>query len=279
VSDPIVDLKQELVAAAEREHAHIVAPPDGPWRALLSRGRLLVAAATLVIAAAATLFFTAPWSSSPSFLERAQAALAQDAGVLHATWEITSTSTDRACTVTRGPEEIWIDEAPPYRYRAILHGFPPDSGCSNGAATEIGGTFDPLRTLVFEPPITLRVSQLLFNMPPDPARVFREALERGAARDEGETTLDGRTVHRIWVDPCPEAEQCGREPGYVYLDPQTFYPVEIRGPGYLGTAKVANLVFHYRTFEYLPRTAANLALSDIQAQHPNAVAVAPSYGG
>jgi hypothetical protein len=31
-----------------------------------------------------------------------------------------------------------------------------------------------------------------------------------------------------------------------------------------------DLVFRYRTFEYLPRTAANVALTDIEAQHPNA---------
>ena len=31
-----------------------------------------------------------------------------------------------------------------------------------------------------------------------------------------------------------------------------------------------HVVTRYLTFEYLPRTAANLALTDIEAQHPNA---------
>jgi hypothetical protein len=275
VSDPIADLKRELVAAAEREQA------QGGARS--ARGsRILLMAAGLGVAAAAASVFVASWGSSPSFLQKAQAALAEDAGVLHATWEETarSTSLDRECAVIRGQDEIWIDQAPPYRYRAIMDDFPPRSACTGHTPTEIGGTFDPLRTLVFEPPGTLRVSQLLFNLPPDPVRVFREALARGAAHDEGETEIDGHTVRRIRIDTCPTTD-CPREgeAGYVYLDPHTFYPVEIRSPGYFGDTKLADLVVRYRTFEYLPRTAGNLALTDIQAQHPNAVAVEPSYGG
>jgi hypothetical protein len=268
MSDPVRDLKRELVAAAEREHGLVVA--HRPRRAALSRTRFLLAAATLGIAAVLTLVFTAPWSSSPSFLDRAQAALAQEAAVLHATWEVTTTPVDKACTVTRGPNEIWIDETPPYRYRATLHDFPPGSACSADTSTEIGGTFNPLETLVFEPPSTLRSSQLLFNMPPDPVRVFREAFDRGAAHDEGETKLDGHTVRRIRLDPCPPDADCAREAAYVYLDPDSFYPVEMRGPGYMDTVKLADLVVRYRAFEYLPRTAANLALTNIRAQHPNA---------
>jgi hypothetical protein len=55
----------------------------------------------------------------------------------------------------------------------------------------------------------------------------------------------------------------------VYVDPETFYPVEIRGPAGLG--KPVWLASRYLTFEYLPRTAANLALTDIEAQHPEAL--------
>ena len=150
-----------------------------------------------------------------------------------------------------------------------MHDFPPESGCSEGTRTEIGGTFVPLETLVFEPPSTLRDSQLLFNMPPDPARVFREAIDRGGAHDEGEMQLDGRIVHRLRLEPCPDGG-CRREASYVYVDPDTFYPVEIRAPAYTDMQKVGDLVFRYQTFEYLPRTAANLKLTDIQAQHPHA---------
>jgi hypothetical protein len=80
MSDPITDLKQELLAAAERQHGDAAVRGGG-------RG---------------------------------------------------------------SPNEIWIDDAAPNRYRAILYGFPPDhapgepgtTACSHTMATELGGTFD-----------------------------------------------------------------------------------------------------------------------------------------
>jgi hypothetical protein len=264
MSDPIADLERELLAAADRTQAR------ARHRA---RTRLLAAVAALAIVAAVALLSFAPWRESPSFLERAHAALVADSGVLHATWSDTTTSTDPPCTVTRGPNEIWIDETPPYRYRALLYGFgfpPGPESCSNAGATEIGGTFDPLETVVFEPPFTLRESSLLFNMPPDPVRVLREALARGSAHDEGEAELNGRRVRRIRVDPLPGCPipSCADEPTYVYVDPDTFRPVEIAGPAF--GERPVRIVVRYPTFEYLPRTAANLALTDIRAQHPDA---------
>jgi hypothetical protein len=54
----------------------------------------------------------------------------------------------------------------------------------------------------------------------------------------------------------------------VYVDSDTFYPVETGGQA--GVGKPVRVVTLYLTFEYLPRTAANLALTDIRAQHPDA---------
>ena len=72
-------------------------------------------------ATAAALFLSAPVSSPPTFLERAEAAPAPPGDtVLHYKWMETSSVTNPACSVTRGPNEIWIDLAPPHRYRAIL---------------------------------------------------------------------------------------------------------------------------------------------------------------
>jgi hypothetical protein len=67
----------------------------------------------------------------------------------------------------------------------------------------------------------------------------------------------------------------------VYVDPETFYPVALEvttsqteiagGPGGSSYRHVrVRDVARYQTFEYLPRTNANLALTDIRAQHPNA---------
>jgi hypothetical protein len=105
---------------------------------------------------------------------------------------------------------------------------------------------------------------------------LREAISAGRAHHDGQTTLAGSTVERIRIDPpsrCP-FRSC-REPSYVYVDPETYdlvqtespYGVHVRGAGHNWQFKI---VARYLTFEYLPRTAANAALTDIVAQHPNA---------
>jgi hypothetical protein len=288
MSDPVRDLKRELLAAAERQQRLVPVSAGGTrLRARLARHRLVLVSATLVIAAAVALVITAPWSTSPGFLERAQAALTpRPTTVLHFKSEGTLISTDPACTVTR-PTEIWIDQTPPHRYRALTYvDLPPASPgpdlralvCSRGTPVELGGTLDARGTLMFEPPNTLKSSRVGLALPPDPAAWLRDAIGAGTAHDEGKTQLGGRTVERIRVDPvaCPaDVPRCGSEPGYAYVDPETFYPVEISSPGGFspfGAAPVVSFHFvdRFPIFEYLRRTAANLALTDIRAQHPNA---------
>ncbi len=140
--------------------------------------------------------------------------------------------------------------------------------------SEVGGTFEPLDTFRFKPPNTLIREALSFNFG-DPTEPVREALDQGFAHDEGETQLDGRTVRRIRIDAPPRGE-----PTYVYVDPATHYPVEIRGAGYYaapGTTPVkeADIVMRFLVFEHLPPTGANLALTNIRAQHPNATELPP----
>jgi hypothetical protein len=283
MSDPINDLKQELLAAAERQHRGAAVPAGRrPLRGLL-------VAATLVLAAVVALVFTSPWSSSPSFVERAEAALTPPAAtVLHQKWEMTVTSTDPACTVTRGPNEIWIDQAAPHRYRALLNDLPDPElanadaatlACSEGIASELGGLLNSGETLRFVPPNRIEpMDDLRFMFPLDPVGDLRQWLAAGSAHDEGTVQLDGRTVRRIRIDPptgdCSPLPACPDEPMYWYADPETYVPVETRGPGYIHLPGrplgQVQLVMRYLTFENLPRTEANLALTDIRAQHPNA---------
>jgi hypothetical protein len=303
MSDPISDLKQELLAAADRRRGHAgVRAGRMRMRGHPGRTRLVLASATLLAAAALALLFTAPWNESPGFLERAQAALAPPAGtILHMKWGVTSTWPSPACTVTRGPNEIWIDQAPPHRYRAILDdppiasALPETLACSSGTVREVGGTVDPAcssaeqpscttqETLKFVPPNTLSVSPLQFVLPPDPVTMLREAISAGSAHDEGETQLDGRTVERIRIDSESACAFPSCPPGYVYVDPETFHPVEMHSGGIVtlpdGTPAEVLVVDRYLTFEYLPRTAVNLALADIRAQHPDATVVDPPIPG
>jgi hypothetical protein len=278
-------------------------------------GYSILAFAALAGAAVTALFVSSPWGSSTSFLERADAALAPPADtILHLKWEVMSSVTEGepACTVTRGPNEIWIDQAPPHRFRALLDD-PPAAGadaqslaCAPGYPREVGGFVDPacspaerancttMDTLEFEAPNTLTISPLQFVLPPDPVATLREAISSGTAHHEGKVRLNGRTVERIRIDSPSACAFPSCAFGQVYVDPETFHPVEMHGPtmfvmpppdggvvippsaitGVTGEpgAPVARIdvVDRYLKFEYLPRSEANLALTDIRAQHPDA---------
>ena len=101
------------------------------------------------------------------------------------------------------------------------------------------------------------------------------ALAAGHAHHDGKTRLDGRTVERIRWTPPRHPVFADVDPVFAYVDPQTLYPIRIDGYLLTGLAGRAtpirsHLVMRFRTYEYLPRTAANLALTDIHAQHPTA---------
>jgi hypothetical protein len=286
MSDPIIDLKRELLAAAERQLRHVPAPVrHRRFRDRVQAPRLLLGGAAVAVAAAAALFFTTPWSSSPGFLAKAQAALTPPKGkILHMKTQTTVISTDPRCTITQDPVEIWIDQTPPYMHRAIIEGPPPSitdarvAVCSRWKPIEIGGPLSGPGRLTFVPPNTLSDTGPSISIPHDPVAWLREAINTGHAHDEGKTTLDGRTVELIRIDPtsppncptpCPRAAQ---EPHDVYVDPDTYQLVETRGPAeiVLNNEVLVNEVVRYLKFEYLPRTDANLALTDIRAQHPSA---------
>ena len=286
MSDPTRDLKRELLAAAERQHRS--APvATGLWGSLLAPRRVLLVTVSLSVAAALALVVSTPWSDPPGLLEQAQAALtAPPDTIRHEKWEVTSTSTAAACTVTRGPSELWVDPLPPYRSRLLLRDLPiveedasPDvtePDCWKGVTSELGSTSTPVctaagcePTLSFHAPNTLRISPVSFGALPDPVQGLRDAIDDGLAHDEGTTQLGGRTVERIRFDPPPDcdADQVCWPPTFLYVDPATFYPVEIHQPEFRGVSSVTRFL----TFEYLPRTPANLKLTDIRAQHPDAV--------
>ena len=246
--------------------------------------RAALAFAAVAVASAIALFVSTPWKTAPAFLERAEAALTPPAGtVLHMKWLLTRTWPARSCTVTRGPNEVWVDQTPPNRFRELAKDIPDisDPVCSGGTPGEVGGTIDPPEELLFVPPNTL-TSPGLPNFrfgPPDFVEALRTAISDGRAHEEGKTRLDGRTVVRIRVDPpadCPVPGCEKWEPDYWYVDPETYYPVQKEssngvnvGPD--GKPVQFQAVVRFLTYEYLPGTAANRALADIWAQHPNAL--------
>lgn len=277
-----------LVAAIQRERAS--SARSAP-RFARRRYGVLAFAAALVVTSATALFFLAPWASSPGFLERAQAALTPSAGtILHYRWRETRTSTQFSCTVTERPSEIWIDWKYPRQYRALLGNWRPESDeprkqiCSRGRPAEIGGDLTERPTLMFFPPDWVSYAPRQYRTPYDPAGDLREAISAGRARHDGQTKLGGRTVERIRIDPppdCPAPDEVGispflnvpscSEPSYAYVDPDSYDLVQTESlRAATSPIRPYKVVNRYLTFEYLPRTAANLARTDIVAQHPNA---------
>ena len=283
MSDPVRELKQELLFAAERRLADTS-------RSHSRRNRVLLAAAALTVSALVTLVVSAPWTSSPGFLQQAEAALTGPAAsILHYRWEMTRTSTEFGCTVSTGPHETWIDQRAPHRFRAIVPLGPPwlqfagssrrTFVCADWGTVEIGGNLGAFRMLRFVPPNTVIESGGLIPVT-DPVAslrdVMRAAITEGRAHHEGKTELDGRVVERIRIDP---RSGCSDVPcalsTYVYVEPETLFPVQSEGPYSFAFYPDTNylrlhVVERYLKYEYLPRTAANRALTDIRAQHPEA---------
>jgi hypothetical protein len=244
-----------------------------------------VAFLALAGAGVTALALDAPWQSSPGFLEQAQAALAPPDGlILHAKWQITRTSREYGCTVTSGPNEVWVDPTS-QRWRIIAHEWPSQDrsdgrakACGEGMTMEVGG--DTTGSFAFVPPDTLEPFAAFAPGHPgswDAVDHLRQALADGRAHMDGRTELAGRTVERIRIE-ChvePEVACPGRPADYFYVDPETFFPVQFELPNSLHYSTPSGLldfdvVGRYLTYEYLPRTEANLALTDIQAQHPGA---------
>ena len=305
--DSLVRFRTELEDAIRRE---LEAPETGRssgrgarvLRAVRRRpGRTTVAIAAVAGAAAAALFVGSPRESSPAFsLARAQAALTPPAGmILHAKWQTLRTSREFGCTVTLRPNEFWADLSmtqtntgtvivgDPKSYRLIETLWPSTDApnrhsmaCGRSTTTEIGGTrYD---ALMFVPPDKLRSVPARDELSGglggwDLIADLRRALAAGMAHHEGQTELDGRSVERIRVDFCPRRlKACSAPTHYWYVDSKTFRPVQWECPnncmtfGWRFGLLHFEVVNRYETYEYLPRTAANLALTDIRAQHPDA---------
>lgn len=324
-------VRTPLVPGVER-----AATAPGRWNA---RGSRRILAAVVLCAAVATgiLVGVAPGGDSPDFLARAAAALTPEPGtILYERWEHTIAFEPGRMY---GPEQLWIEEDSPHRYRAILEpgthlpaeglayaygvnlayaggGRPLANGLNewlnrlqrvlSGQPLELAGSVqapagqgrpgEVRRTLTFLPPnqllsIRLRVT-LGASLPgphdqaiengADPVSALREAIAEGRAHEAGTAQLDGRTMQRIDLDLPPHSPATaprlpvGAPPrlpagapvshseAYAYVEPETFHPVEI----------VYGLdTYRFLAYEYLPETPANLALTNIQAQHRHAIIV------
>ena len=239
-------------------------------RVVTRRPRTALALAAVTGVAAAALFVSGPWKTSPGFLERAQAALtATKPAVLHMKWE-TRVGTVRRC----GTEEIWLDQSPPHRYRYLVDAIMRKPECTGERPIEFGGTQNTGGTLEFHPPNALIATQHKAFVPDDLVARCAGLSTQGARTTKarpsstGERSGASASIRRLpapSIAPLPATTRLRlRRPGDVLP----------RGGGRAGfhqwSRRGAPLKIRYLEFEYLPRTAENLALTDIRAQHPNA---------
>lgn len=172
-----------------------------------------------------------------------------------------------------------------------------------GGPLELGGTLEApgtearpgtdLRTLTLESRDKLLAARLhvalgaslpgphdqIIEDDTDPVSALRAAIAEGRAHDAGTAQLDGRSVRRIDLDlpkhlpadapPLPADAPVIHAEAYAYVEPETFYPVEI---------VFGRDSYRFLAYEYLPGTSANLALTNIQAQHPSATIVKDDAG-
>jgi hypothetical protein len=205
--------------------------------------------------------------------------------------------------------EIWIQGAAPHRYRLFFDGPGVDHRVIAGgppAHYEQGGTLGSRspRIEVYEPRTnTIRRAQAGSSgtLPFDPATAIRRALASGHAHVDGKRTVNGRPVIAIQLDSLDnDSTGWGVRPGgkgaaTVLVDPRTYAPVQIafhhvdgvsanlgipyfhRGSDWAQTSMT--VVEHFKTFERLPATTANLRLASLRAQHPTARVVTVGPGG
>src|SRR5262249_62311317 len=153
----------------------------------------------------------------------------------------------------------------------------PGLPCLRSTPSERGGDLGK-PSLRFVPPNRLVDDRPLYfsSVSQDPWAFALEKISEGRAHREGATQLYGRTVERVRFDPpssCPPPApvgHCPSDPEHGYFDPQTLalvawdYARDPMFPLWRGRER-------YLAYEYLPRTRANLALTDIRAQHPGAI--------
>jgi hypothetical protein len=218
--------RADLVAAIDRElegarRARARRTRARPWR---SRWGALLLATTLVAAAFLALTIVAPWQSSRTILDRAEAALlAPSAGnILYERVTVHPIVFSPRGTVAR--VQLWVNGARPRRFRMTFGGaWRVELGGILGSSTGLNyvASDQALHQTRFQ--FRVRQSDL------DPAAFIKTALRSGRAKLDGKATIHGRDVIRIqlsaWFDTM-DARLL--EPiALYYVDAQTYRPVRV----------------------------------------------------
>jgi hypothetical protein len=288
-----------------------VQTPSRRDRRLPLRPMLVAAGAISVTIAAAALAVSAPWRGGPDIVGRAAAAIENPTPgqILYERIRIRASIPPGVARRlprrlrTRVPQgwvgqaRMWIDGAPPRRFRFTITG---RWTYANGAVmaappAEIGGRLSSFDGLAYNSRFRVLLP-VAFDYPTtqsvlDPAAFVKAALTSRRAKVEGTTVIHGRKAIRIRV----RARIYGQlEPVADYfVDAQTYRPIRVvitegiapgDGPTLPGMPLTSltgieqatvpsfggNYVFDFIDYTHLASTAANQELTDIKAMHPHA---------
>jgi hypothetical protein len=269
------------------------------WR---SRRRYVLAGAAVVVAVTVALTVAAPWSGGPSILDRAAAGILTPSSrqILYERIVFRPRGFVHAPPGPTVQIRAWVDGARPRNFRIrndrpggkpfspdgqTVVTFPSEYGGKAGSADGLSYSF---AESVFDPvPFFAPVTDAIL----DPAAFVKAALSAGRAKVDGKATIRGRRVVRIRVLGRPTLHTVTT--ALFFVDARTYRPVRIElnaglpfrsRVGYPLTCLTfamiygcnnnpgphAAWVYDFAEYRYLPRTAANRKLADIQAMHPNA---------
>jgi hypothetical protein len=226
--------------------------------------RLAVPTAVVAGAAAALVVFLTggPQASSAdaAILRGVAAALTAPSGtILH----------ERAMVTVAGQAparyELWAETDSPYAYRVVKFGH---EGSWDGSAFS---AYDASSNTIVRNGDGSRSSGR--SAPDDPAAVLRSLVESGAAKIDGEATLDGIAAYELTVSGAAQRYLNGT----VFVAKDDYRPLEIETTTDGPSGPVTETI-RYQILEYLPATAASRALLDLAAQHPGAQIVSRPPG-
>jgi hypothetical protein len=231
----------------------------------LPRSLFRVAGAGVVAAALAFGVLSVLPGGGPSAVARAASALhVPDGMILHTV--VVETREDPDGGSSTGRTESWREQSPPYDERSVTKG--------RETATVDGR---PEAYLPFDN--TLHVLPSETELPPARGSAgtgnrliddIREYLASGQAATEGTVSVNGREALRIvFPGSGPSARRARSQQSTYFVDAKTYEPLELRTVADDGTVVTSRFV----TYEFLPATAANLALLSLRKQHPGATVV------
>ena len=164
--------------------------------------------------------------------------------------------------------EFWAQADSPYAYRVNKGGY---------EASSSGTSY-----FVYEPAsnaITVYAGTTP-NLPVDIAATLRSLIQAGQAHVEGTTVIDGVPAYQLTVSGLAPGWASGVANGTYDVAQSDYHPLLVQTRVSCSSGDCPETI-RFQTYEFLPATAANLALLDLSAQHPGAhiVSRTPAPGG